>query len=215
MSPSPSARARTRLDPTQRAAQIRAAARDVAREGGLNALTLRAVAQRAGVVPGLVSHYAVTMDDLVAGVFADIVGGELDDLRVLVAPLGGPMDRLACVFSTVLSSGHSDTTLVWVDAWSRSRHNAALTAAIDQQMSRWHSFVVDIIEAGRTVGDFATTDPDSVAWHVVALIDGLSVNTLARGTDPAPFVHRLALAAETLVGAPVGALTSRLRSTAR
>jgi AcrR family transcriptional regulator len=57
------ARPRTRKSPQQRSAEIHEAAIMLAQEAGLSALTLRAVAARAAVAPGLVAHYASNMDD--------------------------------------------------------------------------------------------------------------------------------------------------------
>jgi AcrR family transcriptional regulator len=56
----------TRRSAAERVAQIADAARAIAIESGLSAVTLRAVASEVGVAPALVAHYAPSMDDLVA-----------------------------------------------------------------------------------------------------------------------------------------------------
>lgn len=200
----PQPRTRTRLAPTERAAQIRAAAAALAREQGLAALTLRAIAQRAGVAPGLVAHYATSMDDLVAAVFVELTGAELGDVRTRVEASRGPAAQLATLFETVLGHDHEDITLVWVDAWSLGRGNAALAAAIDEQMDAWRAFLADVVREGRHAGLFAVDDPDAAAWQILAMIDGVSAHALVAGADPAPFAARLAQACEALVGAAPG-----------
>ncbi len=208
----PELRTRTRLAPSQRSAQILAAADALARDEGLAALTLRAIAQRAGVAPGLVAHYTDSMDELVAQTFARLVVAELDDVRARVQAAGDPETRLAVLFATVLGQDHDDITLVWVDAWSLGRANPALAAAIDLYMAAWQSFIAQIVRDGRAAGSFQTDDPDAVAWQLLAMIDGLSAHALTRGTDAAEFVLRLAQASETLVGAASGAVSGRLPS---
>lgn len=202
--------ARTRKSPGERSAQIRAAASALARDAGLTALTLRAVAQRAGVASGLVAHYTASMDELVAAAFVDLVGGELDDVRALVEAAGDPASRLATLFRTVLDGDRDDITLVWVDAWSRSRDNPVLSTAIDEQMARWQALIAGIVRDGCRGDAFATDDADAVAWQLLAMMDGLSAHALARGADPAVFARRLAQAAETLIGARPGALVAAL-----
>lgn len=203
-------RVRTRLSPQQRSAEIRDAATAVAREQGLAAVTLRAVAQRAGVAPGLVAHYWPTMDELVAHAFAQLVAAELDDVRGQVEAVADPPGRLAVLFAAVLDAAHDEVALAWVDAWSRGRGNRALAAAIDAQMSAWQQLIAGIIEAGRHAGSFRTDDPDAVAWQLLAMIDGLSAHALARDTDGAQFVLRLAQASEVLVAAEPGTVAARL-----
>lgn len=214
----PGTRTRTRKSPQQRSAEIHDAAVEIARQDGLSALTLRSVAARAGVAPGLVAHYAASMDDLVAHTFRELVASELDEVRAEVEQVDGPAARLARMIATVLSSEHDDITLVWVDAWSLGRGSDLLGAAIDEQMGAWQAFIDGIIRQGRAEGVFraetgdevGTDESGAVAWQILAMIDGLSAHALTRGTDAATFSRRLAQACETLVGAQPGAITSRL-----
>ena len=62
-----------RRPPAERRAELAASARAVALDEGLAAVTLRAVAARAGVTPALVAHYHESMDALVAETFTSIV----------------------------------------------------------------------------------------------------------------------------------------------
>jgi AcrR family transcriptional regulator len=215
---------RTRKSPGERAAEIRAAAVALAREQGLAALTLRSVAERAGVAPALVAHYRPSMDALVAEVFGEVVGAELAEVRTAVT--GTPGQRLARLFATILGEGRDDVTLVWVEAWAHGRRNPALSAAIDEQMSAWQAYVAEIIADGCRTGDFTIPtpapsasvasgsarvgpdSPDAVAWELLAMLDGLAAHAMARGTDPAPFIARLARASEVLVGAEPGTVTA-------
>jgi AcrR family transcriptional regulator len=206
----PGTRIRTRKSPQQRSAEIHDAARDIAREDGLSALTLRAVAARAGVAPGLVAHYAESMDELVVQTFRELVASELDEVQAEVAVVEEPQARMARMIATVLGGDHDDITLVWVDAWSLGRGSAALGAAIDEQMAAWQVFISGLILEGAAEGVFRTDDAGAVAWQILAMIDGLSAHALTRGTDAAAFAVRLAQACETLVGATPGAIASRL-----
>ncbi|WP_243229372.1 TetR/AcrR family transcriptional regulator [Microbacterium sp. CIAB417] len=206
------ARTRTRKSPAQRSGEIHDAALGLAREQGLSALTLRSVAARAGVASGLVAHYATSMDDLIARTFRELTAGELDDVRRQADASDDAAGRMAVLIATVLGRDHDDITLVWVDAWSLGRGSAALSAAIDEQMQAWQSYIAGIIRDGRIAGMFAVDDEEAVAWQILAMIDGLSAHALTRGTDAALFAARLAQACETLVGAAAGTIVSRLPS---
>jgi hypothetical protein len=78
-------------------------------------------------------------------------------------------------------------------------------------MARWQQLIAQLVDAGRAEGRFRTEEPDAVAWQLLAMIDGLSAHALARGTDAADFVLRLAEAGEVLVGADTGAVSGHLR----
>jgi len=198
------------MSPQQRSAEIHAAALAIARQHGLSALTLRSVAARAGVASGLVAHYVESMDDLVVRTFRELVGAELDEVAAEVAEADTAPGRMARMIETVLDSGHNDITLVWVDAWSLGRGSGALADAIEEQMTAWQSFLSAVIEQGRGESVFRTDDPSSVAWQILAMIDGIAAHALTRRTDAAAFATRLAQACETLVGADPGVITAAL-----
>ena len=207
---STSSRPRTRKAPAERAAEIVAAATEIAREHGLSALTLRAVAERAGVASGLVAHYQPSMDDLIARVYADLVEEEVRDVEQVVAAIADPAERLGALIDTLMDGARDELTVVWVEGWAMARRNEPLALAVRAQMQRWQSLVEGIVTDGCRTGAFSTTEPGEVAWELIGMIDGLNAQSLARGTDTTRFALRTARAAEALVGArpgsvPVGA----------
>lgn len=197
---------RTRRTPEQRSAEILDAAIALARENGLTALSLRAIAQRVGVTTGLVSHYQPSMESLTARVFASIVSGEIDDVATMLGALS-PTERAAQLFATLLDGSRHDVTLIWVEAWAIGRHNAALAEAIEEQMAAWHAMVLDVIEDGIREASFTTMDPGLAAWQILGMIDGLAAHAMVRGTDVTMFRDQLARASEVLLGAAAGSLS--------
>lgn len=212
---STASRPRTRKAPAQRAAEIVAAAAALARESGLSALTLRSVADRAGVAPGLVAHYQPSMDELVARVYADLVDAEVRDVERVVASAGGPAAQLGTLIATLMDGARDDLTVVWVEGWAMARRSDPLADAVRAQMERWQRLVEAIVDDGCRAGVFATTEPAEVAWELIGLIDGLNAQSLARGADTARFAPRMARAAEALVGAAPGSIARRLPARAR
>ncbi|WP_203580119.1 TetR/AcrR family transcriptional regulator [Microbacterium hibisci] len=206
---STAARPRTRKAPAERAAEIVAAATELAREDGLSALTLRAVAERAGVASGLVAHYQPSMDDLVARVYTDLVEEEVRDVERVVAAADEPAGRLGALIETLMDGAREELTVVWVEGWALARRNEPLALAVRAQMQRWQSLVESIVADGCRAGTFSTTEPGEVAWELIGMIDGLNAQSLARGTDTTRFALRTARAAEALVGAQPGSVPVR------
>lgn len=206
---STSLKVRTRKSPEQRSAEILDAATELAREQGLSALTLRAVAERAGVASGLIAHYQPSMDELVARVYSDLVTAEIGEVEELLAAHDRAADRMAALLGTLLDGTREDLTVVWVEAWALGRRNPALAVAVREQMDAWHRMVAAVIDRGRASGAFATPDSSDAAWQLLGMIDGLNAQSLARGIEGEGYVEKMARAAEILLGAPAGTVDAR------
>jgi AcrR family transcriptional regulator len=83
-----------------RHAAIIAAAREAASEGGMAAVQIAAVAQRAGIAAGTVYRYFPGKTDLVAAVLAEISAREIGALRRAADVAPGPLSALAAAIMT-------------------------------------------------------------------------------------------------------------------
>jgi AcrR family transcriptional regulator len=195
--------------PEGRRSEIAVAARGIALEQGLDAVTQRAVAQRAGITPALVAHYVSSMDALVADTFAAIVGEELREVRGLAAAEAGPVARLAAVLGTLLDGSRQEVTLVWVQAWALGRRNEPLAAAVRHRMDDWRAAIREVLDEGDRSGAFSCEDVDGTAWHVLAMVDGLNAHALVRWGAPVVQARLLRRAVEAMLGLHPGALHPR------
>lgn len=167
-------RKRIRKSPAVRRDEIRAAARAIALEHGLSAVTQRAVAERVGIVPGLVTHYVDRMELLVAEIFRDIAREELVQVRGEVEAAGADVDRVLVLLRELIGDYRRDVALVWVDGWSLSRRNEDLAAVLTEEARAWEAFVGGVLEDGQRAGAFHAPDPLALARFVVGATDGLS-----------------------------------------
>jgi AcrR family transcriptional regulator len=196
----------SRKSPAERSAEIADAARQVALEQGLAAVTLRSIAARAGVAPALVAHYQPNMDALVATTFATIVAAEIDEVARLLDERPGPRERLGALLDTLLDGSRDDVTVVWVEAWALGRRNEALAASVRDQMDAWQAVVQGVVEQGVADGGFETDDAAATAWQLLGMIDGLNAQALVRwgdASDRGSLIHR---AVEGMLALPRGAL---------
>lgn len=198
-----------RKSPAERSAEIADAARQVALEHGLAAVTLRSIAARAGVAPALVAHYQPNMDALVASTFATIVAAEIDEVGRLLDTLPGPRERLGALLDTLLDGSRDDVTVVWVEAWALGRRNEALAASVRDEMDAWQGVVQGVVEDGVAEAGFETDDAAATAWQLLGMIDGLNAQALVRwgdASDRGSLIHR---AVEGMLALPRGALSGR------
>ncbi|MDH2445191.1 TetR family transcriptional regulator C-terminal domain-containing protein [Amnibacterium sp. CER49] len=166
-----------RKTPDERDGEIRGAARSIALEQGLVAVTQRAVAARIGVAPALVTHYRSSMEGLVVDTFRAIVAAELDEVRGATQQ-GTARERLRALVATALDPSRDAVTAVWVDAWSLGRRNAALAAAVREQADAWQRHAEELVTTGVAAGEFADVEPARIAWLLLGLVDGLNAQSV-------------------------------------
>lgn len=195
-----------RKSPAERSAEIADAARSIALEHGLAAVTLRSIAARVDVAPALVAHYEPNMEALVASTFAGVVSAEIDEVVALLGAYPTPRERLALLLSTLLDRTRDDVTVVWVEAWGLGRRNDALAASVRQQMDAWQAVVQGVIEAGVAAGEFETDDAASVAWQLLGMVDGLNAQALVLWGEATERGSLISHAVEGMLGMSRGAL---------
>jgi AcrR family transcriptional regulator len=198
-----------RLTAVERRAQIAQAAEGIARESGLRAITLRAVAAKVGVVPALVAHYAPSVDVLVADTFEQIVAAELAEIRRLADRYDSPTAQLGAVIATLLSGERAAVTHAWVQSWTLGGHNEVLGHRVREQMDHWQDFIEQIVRRGCRIGQFTVAEPSNVAWQILGMIDGLNAQSLVHWRDATQRAQMLARSAEVLLGTAPGTLSEQ------
>lgn len=183
------------MAPEDRERAILEGAISLARESGLDGLTVRSVAARIGVAPALVAHYRPVMDAFVAEVFGAIVAAEREEVLAGFEPHGDLRENLRRLIETLLDDARDDVTLVWVQSWALGTRNEALGARVREEMDRWQTGLAELIARAADPADATTSvDPDAAAWLLLAMVDGMSAHALVKW---APH-DRAALARRTL-----------------
>lgn len=193
-------------------AQIAAAAQSLAREAGLSAVTLRAVATEIGVAPALVAHYVPSMDALVGDTFAAIVGDELAEVEQLAVSEATASASLAAVLTSLLDEGRAEVTLIWVQSWSLGGRNEALAERVREQMDAWRAFLAGVIDRGRAAGEFRCDEPAAIAGQILGMVDGLNAHSLVAWQNASERTRLLLRSVEAMLDLPAGALASSVTS---
>lgn len=193
-----------RKPPAERRAEIVAAAAAIAFSDGLERVTLRAVAERLGVRPGLITHYFPAVEELVAAAFALAVSEEREQLL----PTGGsPLERIARLAARAQSESARELSRLWLNARHLARFSPLLGSCLEDQEALDRERLTAIIAEGVHEGVFGVEDAAAAAVRILIAVDGFGAYANNRGAfeDPA-FTCFVADAAEWALGLEAGAL---------
>ena len=97
----------------QRHEAIVAAARTLAAEGGMGAVQIAAVAERAGIAAGTVYRYVASKAELVSILVAAVSDREISALRRAADAAPGPLSALAAALTTFAARSLAHRRLAW------------------------------------------------------------------------------------------------------
>lgn len=169
---------RTRKRPEERREEILEHATAIALDEGLERITLRAVADRLGVRPGLITHYFPAAEALVIEAFERAAVQEREQFFTAT---GDPVERLAHFVNHIERGASSPLARMWLNARHLARFSPALDAALQQQDELDRERLTAIIEDGIATGEFRTTDAATACIRILIAVDGGGsyVNTAA------------------------------------
>jgi AcrR family transcriptional regulator len=197
---------RIRKHPDERRAEILAAAADIALAEGMERITLRAVAERIGVRPGLITHYYPSAEDLVIAAF---VRAAEDERRGAYPAEGTPLARLATVVRDMEAPSSDPLSKLWLNARHLSRFTPALAEAVHEQEKLNVASLLAIIEDGTADGSFRCEDPLAACVRILVAVDGHGayVNDVG-GFTHAAYASFVTDTAEWALGLRPGALAA-------
>ena len=169
-----------RKPPTERRAEIVAEAAEIALAESLEHITLRAVAERLSVRPGLISHYFPVAESLVVEALALMLQKERDEH---FPEAGRPLERLA----RLAANAQSETSLQFARLWLNARHLARfrplIAAELEKQEAIGRNQLIELINDGIRLGEIPKVDAAAAAVRILIANDGFG----AYANNPEPF----------------------------
>lgn len=166
------------MSPTARRQAIVEAALAVAIRKGFATTTVRDVAAEMGCSSGLIHHYFESMDEVLAAAFELAAGRDLVTTEAAVAAEPTPIGQLMAFFSSYSRTDEDWSFQLWLDAWAEAARQPAVGATSRRLNVAWQQLLADLIERGVDAGEFRCDDPEATAWRIVAMIDGLALQSV-------------------------------------
>ena len=161
----------------ERKAQVLQAARACIVALGYERVTMRDIAEAAGVSTGTVVFYFRDKESVLE---AALLGKIQDTGIAFRAALEGAQsarDRLERLIEASLPASDEvrDEWRLWLTFWGEATRNERLRAVSERQHQRWTRFLARIVREGVAAGESTPVDPDATATQIAALVDGMAV----------------------------------------
>lgn len=175
----------------ERRAQVLRAARACIVSMGYERVTMRDIAETAGVSTGTVVHYFRDKESVLEAALLGKIQDTGIAFRAALAGAQSAQERLERLVEASLPASDEvgDEWRLWLTFWGEAARNARLRAVSERQHQRWTRFLGRILREGIAAGEFASVDTEATATQIAALIDGLAVQ--ATLGNPALSVARM------------------------
>jgi AcrR family transcriptional regulator len=155
---------------------LKTACEVIAEQGFGHARTID-IARAAGVSQALLFYHFENKERLFAQAFAYAARLHMDALDDIERSTGTPLERLRSLLRLCSPAFPTEGWRLWIDAWGEAMRSPELEEISRRIDTQGRLLLRAIIEAGTECGEFDCADPDSAAWRIFALIDGLAVQT--------------------------------------
>jgi len=148
-------------------------------EGGIAAVTHRAVAAAAGVPHSSTTYFFASLDDMIGEAVAHAMAAELERLEqfrsVLVSGANSPGAAID-EFVEIVRSQSQDHTVAQFEIYLFASRHPALRVHVAQILDETRALAAAVLQTN------GVTDPHAAA-AVVALIDGFALHRIARSEE--------------------------------
>jgi AcrR family transcriptional regulator len=167
----------------RRDALVRSAIEVIA-EKGLGGTRVADIAERAGISPGHVLYYF----DGKADIFTRALRTVEDDLRTQIeaswASRPSAAERWEWLVQHAAPTGPGDPRmLLWIQAWELAPRDPEVAALVLELDRRWIRLLVEVLEYGRSTGEFDLEEPEEFAIRFAAMMDGLMLQVVTGSTE--------------------------------
>jgi TetR/AcrR family transcriptional regulator, transcriptional repressor of bet genes len=166
------------VDHEERRAELSAAVWRLAAREGLEAVTVRRVAEEAGFSTGAVVHYFADKEELLLFAFGTVADRVRARLANAAEHTTEPLELARAWLVEGLPTGREQQAevRVWFAFLGLALTRPALARAQRLTYRAWRGRVADLLREAQERGDVrADVDPAAAATALVALVDGLSI----------------------------------------
>ena len=156
------------------------AAIDVIAEKGLSGTRVADIGGRAGMSAGHVLYYFDGKAQIFTRAWRTVEEDLRAEVREAFGSRKGARDRWEWLVRQAAPNGPGDPRiLLWMEGWERAPRDPEVAALLLELEQRWIEMMIELLEYGRSTGEFAIDDAEDFAIRFSALMDGLTLQVVA------------------------------------
>jgi AcrR family transcriptional regulator len=168
---------------SERRDELVRAAIDVIAEKGLGGTRVADIGERSGMSPGHVLYYFDGKADIFSRALRTIEDDLRAEAREAFESRQAASDRWQWLVEQAAPTGPGDPrVLLWIEAWERAPRDPDVSALVLELDRRWLDLLVEVVDYGRSTGEFRVGDAEDFAIRFSALMDGLMLQVVAGST---------------------------------
>ncbi len=170
---------------------LRAAVEQITERGFSNTRVVD-VAKALNVSTALVFYHFESKDRLLSEAFSYAAERDLEQLDRIRSSRTSAVRRLSRILG-LYGPGSAPTQAwpLWIDAWAAALRVPELQVVSRRLDVHWKDIVAAVIAEGAESGEFTCEDPVGAAWRIIAVVDGLAIqSTVHAGLIARPTMMR-------------------------
>ncbi len=192
------------VDHAQRRRELVAATWAVVAAEGIEAATVRRIAEEAGCTTGRITHYFADKEEVLVAALRQVHRAAGKRMLAAIGERGG-LEALRAVLAEALPLDEERILewRVWLAFWGSAATNASLQAEQHQRYREWRELLKRVLATAQLS---AGIDLDRLVDQIVALVDGFGLQGVLDPQDPRPeqLASRLNGAVDALIRAADG-----------
>ena len=156
------------------------AAIDVIAEKGLGGTRVADIGERAGMSAGHVLYYFDGKSHIFTRAWRTVEEDLRAEVREAFESRPAARDRWDWLVRQAAPTGPGDPRiLLWMEGWERAPRDPEVAALLLELEQRWIGMMIELVEYGRSTGEFTVVDAGDFAIRFSALMDGLTLQVVA------------------------------------
>jgi TetR/AcrR family transcriptional repressor of bet genes len=192
------------VDHAQRRRELVAATWAVVAAEGIEAATVRRIAEEAGCTTGRITHYFADKEEVLVAALRQVHRAAGKRMLAAIGPRSG-LEALRAVLAEALPLDEERILewRVWLAFWGSAATSASLQAEQHQRYREWRGLLKRVLATAQLSADI---DLDRLVDQIVALVDGFGLQGVLDPQHPQPeqLASRLNGAVDALIRAADG-----------
>lgn len=192
------------VDHAQRRRELVAATWAVVAAEGIEAATVRRIAEEAGCTTGRITHYFADKEEVLVAALRQVHRAAGKRMLAAIGPRSG-LEALRAVLAEALPLDQERVLewRVWLAFWGSAATSTSLQAEQHQRYREWRGLLKRVLATAALPADI---DLDRLVDQIVALVDGFGLQGVLDPQDPQPeqLASRLNGAVDALIRAADG-----------